>query len=247
MQNNTKNQVYAGFFVRFAAYLIDWVIVGLALLAIRIPVWIASVGGTADFVLKDFIFQYSIYDIVIYVLKVAYFSLLTYFTGSTLGKKLMQIKVVSSEDRKPTFFEIVFRESVGKFLSALVLDAGFIMVGVDKKKRGLHDLLSDTNVIYYHQKKVAVPTPVVYQKVAYAPSPTVQNGFYQQPNQIVPNMGQQPFVPNQPVQQNGQLNVSNELVQHDSQPFVQNEPVDVKNQDFLNSDKKQEANEDKNE
>lgn len=167
MQNNADTRVYAGFFVRLSAYLIDWVIVGAALLLIRIPVWIASIGGITDLILNDFIFQYSVYDIVLYLLKVAYFVLLTYFTGSTLGKKLLQISVISAEERKPTFFEIAFRESVGKFLSALVLYVGYFMIGGDKRKRGLHDILSDTYVVYNHQKTVAVPAPITYNAVQY--------------------------------------------------------------------------------
>lgn len=167
MQNNTEKQVYAGFFVRLAAYLIDWIIVTLALLVVRVPIWIASIGGVADFVLKDFIFQYSVYDIILYVLKVAYFALLTYFTGATLGKRVLNLRVISKEDRKPTLFEIVFRESVGKFLSGLISYAGYILIGLDKQKRGLHDMLSDTYVVYHHQKTVYVPTPVVYQRVNY--------------------------------------------------------------------------------
>lgn len=108
MQNNTECQVYAGFFVRLSAYLIDWVIVGAALLIIRIPIWIVSFTGAMDFMFQDFIFRYSVYDIVLYLLKTAYFVLLTYYTGSTLGKKLLQIRVVSTEDRKPTFLKLYF-------------------------------------------------------------------------------------------------------------------------------------------
>lgn len=166
MPNNAGERVYAGFFVRLAAYLIDWVIVGAALLMIRIPVWIASLSG-ADFVLKDFIFRYSLYDIALYALKVTYFVLLTYYTGATLGKKLLHIRVISTEDRKPTFFEILFRESVGKFLSGLVLEVGYLMIGLEKNKSGLHDILSDTYVVYQHKKVVAVPTPVIYQQMPY--------------------------------------------------------------------------------
>ena len=166
MPNNAGERVYAGFFVRLAAYLIDWIIVGAALLVIRIPVWIASLNG-ANFVLKDFIFSYSLYDIVLYALKVTYFVLLTYYTGATLGKKLLHIRVISTEDRKPTFFEILFRESVGKFLSGLILEIGYLMIGLEKNKCGLHDILSDTYVVYQHQKVVAVPTPVIYRPVSY--------------------------------------------------------------------------------
>lgn len=166
MPNNAGERVYAGFFVRLAAYLIDWIIVGIALLVIRIPVWIASLSG-ADFVLKDFIFSYSLYDIVLYALKVTYFVLLTYYTGATLGKRLLHIRVISTEDRKPTFFEILFRESVGKFLSGLIIEIGYLMIGLEKNKCGLHDMLSDTYVVYQHQKVVAVPVPVIYQQAAY--------------------------------------------------------------------------------
>ena len=175
MQNNTPTQaqdrVYAGFFVRLAAYLIDWLIVGAALLVVRIPMWIASLAGGADFMFQDFIFTYSAYDILIYVLKVGYFVIMTYLTGATVGKRLLQIKVVSTEDRKPTFFEIAFRESIGKFLSGLVLYVGYFIIGADKDKKGLHDILSDTRVIYYHKKTIVIPPPVEYRTIQFGQMP----------------------------------------------------------------------------
>lgn len=202
MQNNTEREVYAGFFVRLAAYLIDWIIVGAALLVIRIPVWFLSLGGANSFILKDFIFEYSVYDIVLYLLKITYFVLLTYFTGSTLGKKLLQIRVVSVENRKPTFFEIVFRESVGKFLSALIIYIGYFMIGADGKKRGLHDILSDTCVVYYHQKAVAIPTPVTYNNIPYAVQvPPYQTGAAQNPYAQPMNHAGMPPMSNTPPQQ----------------------------------------------
>ena len=146
MQNRPDNRIYAGFFVRLAAYIVDTVIVWAAMLIVRIPVWVTTISSPDNFLVKDFIFQYSIKDILFYIMQAAYFVLLTYFTGSTLGKKLFQIRVVSAEDRKMTFFEVTFRETVGRFLSALILSIGYIMIAIDKKKRGLHDILSDTNV-----------------------------------------------------------------------------------------------------
>ena len=64
-----------------------------------------------------------------------------------------------------TFFEVVFRETVGRFLSALILSIGYIMIAVDKQKRGLHDILSDTNVVYYHEKKVYTHADVHYKNM----------------------------------------------------------------------------------
>lgn len=86
MQTNTKDQVYAGFFVRLTAFLVDMIIVNAALLVIRIPMWILSLNSPDNVLVRDFIFQYSITDIVCYLLTVLYFTLLTYYTGATLGK-----------------------------------------------------------------------------------------------------------------------------------------------------------------
>lgn len=165
MQNRSDNRIYAGFFVRLAAYLTDIIIVWCAMLVIRIPVWVTTVTSPNNFFVRDFIFQYSIKDILFYLMQAAYFILLTYFTGSTLGKKIFQIRVVSTEERKMTFFEVVFRETVGRFLSALILSIGYIMIAVDKQKRGLHDILSDTNVVYYHEKKVYTHADVHYKNM----------------------------------------------------------------------------------
>ena len=165
MQNRPDNRIYAGFFVRLAAYIVDTVIVWAAMLIVRLPVWVTTISSPDNFLVKDFIFQYSIKDILFYIMQAAYFVLLTYFTGSTLGKKLFQIRVVSAEDRKMTFFEVTFRETVGRFLSALILSIGYIMIAIEKKKRGLHDILSDTNVVYYHEKKVYTHADIHYRNM----------------------------------------------------------------------------------
>ena len=163
MQNNAEDQVAAGFFVRLAAYLVDMIIVGAILLTVRFPLWILNLFNGDSIVFQDLIFQYSIKDMMLYLLKAAYFVLLTYFTGATLGKRLFHIQVVSAENRDFTFFEIVYRETVGKFLSAVIIYAGYLMVIVSSRKVGLHDILSDTRVIYCHMKKVKVKTPVTYR------------------------------------------------------------------------------------
>ncbi len=138
---------YAGFFTRLAAYLIDLAIVWTALLAVRAPLWLLSLIDGDGFLIRDIVFSYSIKDMLLYVLSAMYFILLTYFTGSTLGKKLLNIRVESVYDRRTTFFEIAYRETVGRFLSKIVF-VGYILIGIDEKKRGLHDFLSDTRVVY---------------------------------------------------------------------------------------------------
>lgn len=163
MQDNGSNLVYAGFFVRLAAYLMDMLLVSAVLLIVRLPIWATGLFNPQNILVKDFIFKYSVADILFYVLTATYFVLLTYFTGSTLGKKLFNIKVISTEGRRFTFFEILFRETFGRFLSKIIIYIGYIMASADRQKRGLHDLLSDTCVVYCHERKVYVNPPVNYK------------------------------------------------------------------------------------
>ena len=39
------------------------------------------------------------------------------------------------------------------------------MIAVHGEKRGLHDLLSDTAVVYCHKKEVVVETPIAYKEI----------------------------------------------------------------------------------
>lgn len=153
MQDNADNLVYAGFFVRMAAYFTDMAIISVVLLVVRLPIWFTSVFDSHNILVKDLIFKYSFADMLFYVLTAIYFVLLTYFTGSTIGKRLFNIKVISVEKRNVTFFEILFRETFGRFLSKIIIYIGYIIAGADRQKRGLHDLLSDTCVVYCHRGK----------------------------------------------------------------------------------------------
>jgi uncharacterized RDD family membrane protein YckC len=227
MQNRPDNRIYAGFFVRLAAYIVDTVIVWAAMLIVRIPVWVTTISSPDNFLVKDFIFQYS--------MQAAYFILLTYFTGSTLGKKLFQIRVVSAEDRKMTFFEVTFRETVGRFLSALILSIGYIMIAIDKKKRGLHDILSDTNVVYYHEKKVYTHADIHYRNMVDANVQAVAQP--QNPNSHgevnVQPQNQNPYgeVNGQPQNQNPYEKVNTQPQNQDNKSVYSNDTEDFDNTD----------------
>ena len=148
LKQNKEDIVYAGFFVRLSAYIIDCIIVGIALSIIRIPEFFIHMMNPNIFFVKPILFKFSIFDIVIYLLGLTYFVLMTYYCGGTLGKKLFKLKVCKATDEKLSLFTIIYRESIGRYLSGLILFIGYIMIGLDSKRRGLHDILSDTLVIY---------------------------------------------------------------------------------------------------
>lgn len=152
MQNQSENRAYAGFFVRFAAFLVDSLIAALAAGALKLPFAVVAMTG-AGFIRSNFIFQYSLLDVAGYLGAAAYFVLLTYFSHSTLGKMLFHLEVVVT-DGEWTFINILYRETVGRFLSSL-LCIGYLAVLVQPKKQGFHDMLCDTCVVY--KNMVAVP------------------------------------------------------------------------------------------
>ena len=108
--------VCAGFFVRMAAHLIDMLIVGGILLFARIPLALLSLFLPTELLEYRVLFSYTIKDIYLYLGGVLYYILLTYYTGTTLGKKLMNLRVVSETGEKLTLFNVIYRETIGRFL-----------------------------------------------------------------------------------------------------------------------------------
>lgn len=159
MQNNySKAENYevvpAGFFVRLTAFMIDSIIIGIMLFIVRIPIWIASIFVTDAIWHRDILFTFSSVDIFMYVLTVLYFIILTYCAGATLGKKIMNIQVVSSVGEELTKTQVVYRETIGRYLSVVISFLGYLLILVDKEKRALHDVLADTKVVYAKRLKV---------------------------------------------------------------------------------------------
>mgnify|MGYP004466661323 FL=1 len=133
--------------------MIDSVVVFAGLLIVRLIFAGISLAGGGAIAGTDILFHYSLKDIVLYALKVLYFIAFTYLTGTTLGKKAMNLRVVSKNpEEKLTLFNVVYRETVGRFLCSLPVNIGYIVAGIDSEKRGFHDLLCDTRVVY--QKKI---------------------------------------------------------------------------------------------
>ena len=170
MQNNydsrrtDENLTYAGFWVRLAAYLIDSVIVGVMLLVVRLVMSgvMSALYGTV--LGGNILFSYTLKDIVLYLGEVLYFILCTRYTGTTVGKRAMNLRVISvDESGELNLLTVAYRETVGRFLCGISICIGYLIIGVDREKRGFHDMLCDTRVVY--GKKVKV-----YPVYPYAPA-----------------------------------------------------------------------------
>lgn len=194
---------YAGFWVRLAAYAIDSVIVFFGLLMVRL--FLAGVLSvlSGTWLGGNILFHYTLKDILLYVFQVLYFILCTWLTGTTLGKRAMNLRVISACPGEPLgLLDVVYRETIGRFLCSLSVGIGYIMAGVDKEKRGLHDFLCDTRVIYAKKIKV-IPVYPRYQAPPVRPAGPGAPG-----NPPLPPYGGQGNMAQQPPPYGGQENIA---------------------------------------
>ncbi|WP_454832479.1 RDD family protein [Pseudoxanthomonas wuyuanensis] len=144
--------VYAGFWKRVAASLIDGVVVGIggsilsfivmALLGLGMSVSFADIAmGTAPIVL-----QLANYAVSMAV-AVAYFAgFHASRSQATLGKMAVGIKVVRSNGEPISLARGVGRY-FGYLLSYLLLLIGYLMAAFTERKQALHDFICDTLVV----------------------------------------------------------------------------------------------------
>ena len=142
-----KEVTRAGFGPRAAAYLIDRLLLLIGLACLKTLFYTAALMGASQLITKDFLFRFSALDVICWLASAAYFVLLTFFTGGTLGKKLMRL-CVQREDGSPLrFIDTLYRETAGRFLSG-ILYLGYLMVLADRRHRAFHDWLCDTSIVY---------------------------------------------------------------------------------------------------
>lgn len=68
-------------------------------------------------------------------------------SGQTFGKKLMRIKVVGEDGKRLSLMQVVVRETVGRFLSTIFFEIGYLWMIFDKNRQTWHDMLAKSIVI----------------------------------------------------------------------------------------------------
>ncbi len=131
---------YAGFWIRFAAWIIDSVIVwiGIAVLS-ALSLYGAFYGPGYN--------TESAASFLVFLLGPLYFVLLTGLRGQTLGKMAVGIRVVGRDGQAPGLGYAALREIVGKFVSGIAFLVGFLWIGWDSRKQGWHDKIAGTHVV----------------------------------------------------------------------------------------------------
>lgn len=157
MENLSENEIriepmvyaYAGFWRRYAASLLDGIIVGLIGAALGFGVgflWITQIG---DDELSRNILS-AILNVAIFIISWFYFAVQeSSETQATIGKRLMGIFVTDLQGNQISFGRATGRY-FGKILSGMIFMIGYILAGFTNKKQALHDLMAGTLVIHAH-------------------------------------------------------------------------------------------------
>lgn len=138
---------YAGFWVRFVAYFIDSIVVGIPAGIIMAILSLAIASIVPDLLIR----------FIGTALGWTYFILMTNKYQATLGKKAVGIIVISGKNDQSSVGRIILRETVGRIVGVLTIGIGYIMAGFTERKQGLHDKIADTVVIYKDPNNSKVP------------------------------------------------------------------------------------------
>lgn len=138
-------RVYAGFWIRFVAVLIDTLVLTIVNFAIQsVTATRIKPGDLNNMALLMGSIGLSLaISIAIQCLYEAFF--LVRF-GATPGKMVFGLKVITPEGGSISWGRAIGR-FFAKMLSGITLSIGYIMAGFDSEKRALHDYIAGTRVI----------------------------------------------------------------------------------------------------
>ncbi len=155
---DTQAVTYAGFWKRFAAYLIDTVIMGIAAAIIIVPTIIMLGLGVAmtaaseepHTIVSSIIGALAAYFFVILLVAVGkwlYYALMeSSGQQGTLGKMALGIKVTDLDGKRVSFGRATGRY-FARIISSLTLGIGYIIAGFTDRKQALHDMIASCLVV----------------------------------------------------------------------------------------------------
>jgi uncharacterized RDD family membrane protein YckC len=149
---------YAGFWKRFAAYLIDSIIMSAVTFLVLIP-FLAMIGISAGVsssmedseaaagLIGLLIGAYLFAIFVMMIAQWLYFALMESSSRqATLGKMALGIIVTDMNGGQLGFGKATGRY-FGKIVSSMIMCIGYLMVAFTEKKQALHDMMAGTLVV----------------------------------------------------------------------------------------------------
>ena len=150
---------YAGFWKRFAAFLIDSLLIGAVVGIVMMIFGVGLFGGMstidpqqmdeemAQTVAAGVIGGIVMFGIIMSAAQWLYFALMESSSKqATLGKMALGI-IVTDLNGNPISFGRATGRYFGKILSGIILYIGYLMAGFTEKKQALHDMIAGCLVV----------------------------------------------------------------------------------------------------
>jgi uncharacterized RDD family membrane protein YckC len=144
----------AGFWVRVAAVVLDGVL--FVLVEILLAFFAGLVWGPG--IVETPVFRPTV-SVFMLVFGAAYYFVMHAVFGQTLGKMVLGLHVIEAGGRPLTVAAAALR-SFGYSISALTFGIGFLLAGLRRDKRALHDLIAGSRVV--RSARLAEPVAVHY-------------------------------------------------------------------------------------
>jgi len=158
-----STQEYAGFWLRFVAYIIDYIIIQVVQSFVIVPI-LATMGfgfaaanqgidwnnlSDAEMVGLISALSAGLGSVILLSLTilVLYYSLMESSKyQATIGKMALGLKVTDMNGNRLDFGRAFLRQ-ISKIISGMILMIGYIMAGLSAKKQALHDMIAGALVV----------------------------------------------------------------------------------------------------
>jgi uncharacterized RDD family membrane protein YckC len=158
----------AGFWIRVVAFAIDLLVYWLVMVSFsRLARLLWGPATHGDTGLRGSVVLFTVLFAIVYT------TTLHAITGQTIGKGVVGIRVVSASDGALLTIGPALLRHLASFLSSAVFGLGYLMAGLRRDKRALHDLIAGSRVEWLvvrrrASRRAAGPT---LQDAAVAPAP----------------------------------------------------------------------------
>jgi uncharacterized RDD family membrane protein YckC len=137
---------YAGFVTRAIAFAIDVALIDLAAATVAVVVGLGISALDVPHGVKTV--AIAVGGVAYVVWSIGYFAMFWSTTGQTPGSRVMGVRVLCASRDEPVRLRAAFVRLGGMVLAAIPFCAGFFLILVDDKRRGLQDRLARTVVVY---------------------------------------------------------------------------------------------------
>jgi len=152
--------VYGGFWIRFCAKMLDWIICSILIAVLPLP----NLENSDVIVVSNHLNILSFFMIKWFI-PALYTTIFLVNYQATPGKMAFSLRVITSNQKNITY-GIALARFLSEMMSAFFLFIGYILAIFDIKKRTLHDricntyVVQTTQVVYHHSNHIDVTEEV---------------------------------------------------------------------------------------